>query len=84
MLPEGFDPSICRVYYHPKCSDETGERKSNNEEILTLAFPKNVIFEGVSSLIFRVFFRLAIFKVSFFIFCNLQPPLLKNRFERHE
>ena len=54
------------------------------EEILTFALLKNPTFEGLSSLIFPVSFRLAIFKVLFFIFCNLQPALSKNRFEWHE
>ena len=54
------------------------------EEILTFVLHKNPTFEGLLSLIFPVSFRLAIFKILFWVFCNLQPPLSKNRFEWHE
>jgi len=40
--------------------------------------------EGLSSLIFPVSFCLANFKLLSFLFCNLQRPMSKNRFEWHE
>jgi hypothetical protein len=53
------------------------------EEILAFALPKSPIFEGLSSLIFPVSFRLAIFKVLFFLFCNLHEPLTELIRKQH-
>jgi hypothetical protein len=31
VTSEGFEPSVCSAYYHPKCWMETGERKNKEE-----------------------------------------------------
>jgi hypothetical protein len=53
---------------------EIFKNEEYKEEILTFVPPKNPTFYGLSSLIFPISFRLAIFKLLFLLFCNLQEP----------